>query len=278
MAYRPELVKLVSERETEEKVKKLRKFIENAAAADRKEGVPVDTEGRVDMRAFRGLYADVEKDRANVQMWFKEEFSKKQPGQSEGQFTRDGEKLELLIHAILYKNLRSEYIVARSALFDDIHGGIDNGLFDKETGSPICVFDDVGDTNDERYRDKQSGVKKLNLEKGGADLKYGLRMENVGGKKKIVPSAVSNIPIFYIALPKVMIDRGLKEFAPSPTEQSEFEKKLFEYILKAMMIQIKDLEVYMHSGRLNQNLSDRIAAFKKTIISLQAAKSYQAAA
>ncbi len=270
MAYRPEITKIISDQDRTEKVDVLKKFIETAAADYRKEGIPVDTDGRIDMRVFHDSYPDVQKDEANVKMWREEEFSKDTAGQSENPSMRDGERLEMLIHAILYKNLHSKYIVVRSSHFDDIHNKVDNVLFDRETGSPICALDEVGDIKGARFETKQAAVRDRNLGNGGASLKYGLKLKNENGKITVVPGAIANIPVFYVALPHDRIEKGVREFIPSATEQSEFEKKLFEYFLQATEFQIHGLELY--SGRLDQNLKNRLAVFKKALVGLKKQK------
>jgi hypothetical protein len=271
MGYRPEIVKLVSERESSERVAKLGKFIENVAAGYRKEGIPVGPDGRIDTEAFRGIYSDVEKDKERVREWT-ERFHGNVSGQEikEQRLATDGEQLEMLIHAIMHKNLGSRFIVARSSQHDDIHNKVDTVLFDRETGNPICAFDEVGDTKGRVFEDKQTAVRDRNVSKGGVTMKYGLTVKGAGDEKKIVPGAVHNIPIFYVALPQDRIQKGLKEFNPSPLEQSDFEKKLFEYLVLTMSSQIGALELY--SGRLDPNLVNRLAAFKKTITEIQAKK------
>src|SRR3989344_4851806 len=98
MGYRPEVIGLVAERESAEKVAALKKFIESGAAEYRKEGLPISSDGRIDMQAFRGVYPDVAKDQANVRDW-QNDFAKKNnpsPQIEGGRPTTDGEKLEML--------------------------------------------------------------------------------------------------------------------------------------------------------------------------------------
>jgi len=273
MAYRPEIVGLVSERESEERARGVQHFIENASAEYAKEGIPIRPDGRIDMEAFKDVYpADLERDGQGIQRWFDEWYKDIPEVERDSQrLASDGEKLEMLTHAVLYKNLGKRFVVVRSSYYDDIHNKIDNGLFDRETGDPICTFDEVGDTKGRIFEDKQAAVRDRNVAKGGGTMKYGLKLENTDSGKKFVPGIVRNVPLFYIALPKDRIEKGIKEFVPSQTEQSEFEKKLFEYFLQAIAFQIQGLELY--GGRLDENLKKRLGAFKKTIEEVRGGKS-----
>jgi hypothetical protein len=54
---------------------------------------------------------------------------------------------------------------------------------------------------------------------------------------------------------------------PSASEQSDFEKRLFQYFIASIDAQIKGLELF--SGRLEDELKDRLKAFGKMVDSLK---------
>ena len=242
MAPRPERIQLAAERESAEKTAELAKFIERAAAAYRAEGIPVLPDGRINMTAFRDVEPDLQKDEEKVRE-MKAMFEEQAEAEGLEKSATDGEKLEMLTHAVMHKSLSKKFIVARSSYFDDIYNKTDTILFDRQTGDPICTFDEVGDTKGSLYEKKQAAVRDRNLGKGGITLKYGLKLEDAEGKKKMVPGAVQHIPVFYIALPKDRIEKGVREFEPSAERQSDFEKKLFEYFLQALAFQVQGLEL-----------------------------------
>ncbi|GEM_PF-5312818 len=70
-----------------------------------------------------------------------------------------------------------------------------------------------------------------------------------------------------MALPKDRIEKGLRELAMSATQQSDFERKLFEYFMAAMSLQIQGLELY--NRRLDPELKKKLETFSKIITRLK---------
>lgn len=244
--------------EQHESIEDLENFIKAAAERHRAKGVPVSDDGRIDMLAYKNVYPDhVERDfestregKANAEAIHKE------------RLVLDGEKLEMLAYAIFTKNLGERFIVARSAPHDDRINKVDTLLLDRETGNLVCAFDEVGDTTGEAYEKKLKDVRDHNLH-GGASLKYGIGMDEDG---KIKLTNVRNVPIFYVALPKDRINKGIAEFLPDTKNQSEFEKRLFTYFIATITAQIAGLKLYKD---LNPELKERLNAFKKMVGELE---------
>jgi len=218
-------------------VERLRGFIESAAAeTSRMHGVPLLPNGRIDMSAFRSVRRDVSADEDSVKQLQIEWYGDISQEEIERERAKtDGEKLEMLAYAIFYKNLAERFIVARSSIYDDINNKIDVILVNKETGETICAFDEVSDTSaGVDYEKKKQAVLERNKEHQGANIKYGIRLEKTGDKAGFVLGETEKVPIFYIALPKDKIERGMANFMSSPSEQSEFEKKLFQYFIASI--------------------------------------------
>ncbi len=233
----------------------LRKFIESIAAEYQKESLPIGADGRIMMSAYKGIYLNVDADINRTAEWRKNDDSE-----------RLGEQLEMLAYAIFHKNLRSRFVVARASHHDDQVKKVDTILFDRETGNLVCAFDEVGDAGGIRYEGKKNDVLDRNLKDGGASLKYSLALKETDGKKEITLGNSEHIPIFYIALPKTEIEQGVREFNPSLTEQSDFEKKLFEYFIAAISLQIQALEL---GGGLDLNLKRKLDDFKNVVEGLK---------
>lgn len=246
-------------------ITRLEQYIEQATAAYRAEDIPVGDNGRIDMNAYRRLYPDVDKDVARTDDWEQDWFKGIPPAEiPKIRRKMEGEQLEMLAYAILMKNLPSEFVVARASSHDDRVNKVDTLILDKKTGTLVCAFDEVGDTNGVDYENKQGIVRDHNL-KGGASLKYGIAMAEKNGKRTVTPSPVANIPLFYIALPPDRIKKGVEEFLPG-TNQSDFEEKLFAYFMATISAQVQGLELYHR--RLNPDLKERLTAFKGIVTSL----------
>ena len=250
------------ETEQHEGLGSLEVFIQELSNQYRHEGIPISDDGRIDMERYRNLHPDVSKDLERNREW-------EQKWQSEGQIAdrreTDGEKLEILAHAIFAKNLGEQFIVVRSSPHDDRINKVDTVLLDRETGNLVCAFDEVGDTTGATYEKKQGAVQAHNL-KGGASLKYGIGIAEKDGRREIIRTSASNVPLFYIALPKDRIEKGIKEFTPEFGKRSDFEEKLFAYFVATLSAQVEGLELY--SGRLNPDLKTKLAAFKKVLADL----------
>lgn len=245
-----------------ERARRVRTFIEAAAREMReREGIPLRDDGRIDMTAFRNLYSDEKRDETTVAEW-QQGWYPNIPAEKidEERLKSDGEKLELLKTAIFQKSLGSKFIVARTSLYDDIKNKADNILIDRDTGTTVCAFDEVGAISGLEYESKTSKVLERNTRDGGAVVKYGLSLEDKGsGAKELILGKIEHVPLFYLALSKEFIEQGLTEFLPSGG-QSGFEKKLFEYFISVIETQIRGLE--LREKRLDVLLGERLHAFR----------------
>ena len=220
-----------------EGMKKLTTFLEIAAKAMQKEGAPVKSDCRIDLEAFKNCYpAEVlSRDRqraARIQKEWQEKSTAKE---------RVGEKLEMLKTSIFNKFLGEKFIVARSNIIDDIDNGVDNVILERTTCNVVCAFDEVADISGQIYQDKMRKTLEKNVMRAGANLKYGLAVN--AKTKKIIPQAVHNIPIFYLALPAQYIEEAIKDFRPDV--KTKQETKLLSYFISSIQTQIKALDLKM---------------------------------
>jgi hypothetical protein len=246
--------------------KKLAEFIEAASARARAEGIPLSPDGRVDMSAYRAHYGDeVDEDLRDTR-----EGRTDAKEVLQERLKTDGEKLEMLIYVVLQKGLGSRFIVARSSPHDDKHHGVDTIIFEKATGNLVCAFDEVSDMTGVEYLKKRATVLKHNTKDGGAIIKYAFELQEVEGVKTIVPGKAANIPLFYVALERNWIEKGIREFNPAPDERSDFERKLFEYMIGTIELQIRALEFDIDTETpLKPELLKRLQDFKKVIEALK---------
>lgn len=248
--------------EQEPSAEKLKNFLERAAGELRQDGVPADTDMRINADAFAGVYppAVLESDKKLVQEYQKI-FGEK--GEKKSTQETFGEQLEMLKTAVFYKNLKNDFIVIRSSFYDDIKNKIDNVLLDRRTGNLVCAFDEVCDTTGDIYEGKKEKVLMKNTSEHGVKLKYGLGIERESGAFKVIKQSAEHIPIFYLALPKKHLRTALEQFNPSASVQSPFESKLFYYFIAALDLQMKDLELRVE--RLHPELKRRLLNFGKVL-------------
>ncbi|MEM4460969.1 MAG: hypothetical protein QXY70_02420, partial [Nanopusillaceae archaeon] len=86
--------------------------------------------------------------------------------------------------------------------------------------------------------------------------KYGFRLED----RELKLGRVENVPIFLIALPPQFIEEGIKNFSPSFDTSSDYERKLFEYLIQSLKDQTAFLELEQN---LNPQIQNHIRQFKK---------------
>lgn len=253
--FRPEQAAAYSA-EIEESTKKLREFIRSVAADYRNDhNIPLDNEGRL----IPASHEDAGSSTEGLRKWHGDVADKTAV---KNDWEEENERLEMLVYAIFWKNLKEKFVIVRASRHDGDINKVHTVLLEKGTGALVCAFDEVGDTAGADYDRKQEAIRDRNF-RGGASLKHGLRLEKRDDRAVITQGEVRNIPIFYIAIPKDRVDKGVTGFNPSPEQSSEFEKKLFQYFVLAISQQIGGLELY--ENRLDENLKKRLSDFKRAV-------------
>ncbi len=214
----------LSSEQPEKPESNLNKLLEKIALNLEKEGIPVGPDCRIDMEKYEGIYAkrkiETDINKALEIGDFRNENKNK----------RDGEKFESFKTILFNKFIGGRAIIARASIFDDAKHGIDNIIMDKETGGIICAFDEVASTENNILSQKVEKVIEKN-KRGGGVLDYGIYKEG----KEIKLGRISNIPVFYLAISRRILDHMIKNLRQSLDEISEDEKKLFfDYFCKTI--------------------------------------------
>lgn len=235
-----------------EKVKKLELFLEKMSESLKKEGVPVNTDCRINEKDFEKIYSkeEIKKDISRIEEY------KNNWGDEGNRKESSGEKLEMLKTAIFHKFMNKDFIIVRSSQTDDVDNKIDNVILDRKTGEIVSAFDEL---NDEigGYRYKEKAEKIMEKNHKGASLKYGLTLNP---DKKIILQKINRIPIFYLALPPKQLEDGIKNFQ---TEKfSDYEKKLFHYFILSIETQIKGLEL---RNDIPQDIQEKLKRFSESL-------------
>jgi hypothetical protein len=225
------------------------------------------------MAMFRGVYPSeaIQRDQEYAEGVVRQGERRQSPrrqlaGETPERLKATGERMEMLKTVVFDKFLGKNFVVVRSARYDDVANKIDNVILDRKTGNLVCAFDEVGESSGPKYERKKDEVLRRDREKGGGTLKYGLRIER---DNRLVKDKVENVPIFYLALPKELIDETIEQLDPSAKKPSRREKQLFAYFNASLYSQIQLLNM---DTNLNPVLTDRIKNFKRILEGLQEKK------
>lgn len=154
----------------------------------------------------------------------------------------NSEKVEILTMITLYKFLKNDFLIVRSARYDDIDNSVDTIIFDKQTGEIVCTLDESGAFFGQYAEKKRLKTLEKN-EKGGARLKYGLiLMKNSDGQDIIKGGQVKNIPLFDLLINFSDINKYFPELTNNLKDISEFERNLFIYFIKVINSQLKEMQ------------------------------------
>ena len=271
----PEIRPQTEETEKKEPLEELKEYIKLISEELREEGIFVDERGRINIDKFKSIYSrsTIEADKQYVKER-KEVFKRVEASKIESRLLfhsqevkdkalkekRLSEICEMLVTAILYKNLKDNFIVVRTSEYDDIRNGIDTLILDKNTGSVVCAIDEIGETSGLRFEEKKGKIMEKNCIKGGGFLKYGLYFEGDGGDMELKKGLVDNVPLFYYAISREEIEKALEQFSSSQAV-SPAEKTIFESFLQSSLEQI-DL---LRNEHLHPNLKGHLEMFEKSI-------------
>jgi|SRR3989344_2437464 len=236
-----------------QKFEKLQNFVKEMSDGLKKEGIPVNEKARVDTGEFEGTYRReiIEADKDWVKdlkkQWERAIVSGSQWGGllSKEQILRQktiGETWEILVTAILYKNLKEDFIVVRTSEYDDFRNGVDCLIIDRASGSVVCAFDEVGDISGQRFDSKKEKVLKRNQYNGGADIFYGLSFKERQGTRQLKKGEIKHIPLFYFASSEEDVRKGLEAFSFSKDGQSDDERKIFQGFIDSFKQQTDELK------------------------------------
>ncbi|MFZ2149585.1 MAG: hypothetical protein WAV15_00275 [Minisyncoccia bacterium] len=150
----------------------------------------------------------------------------------EGKSRQKSGQMEMAVTVLLSQMLGKDFLVVRTAPYDDYENGVDNLIVNRATGEVVGAFDEVhGSTRAEEKKEKILKIAK----KGGAEIRYGLGFK----KKKLKRAHLENIPVFYLGLEESELDelnQGLSE------NDMGKKDKIFRKLLASLVDQQKELK------------------------------------
>ncbi len=169
----------------------------------------------------------------------KEEVFAAKVNKTREEWTSDREKArgivtEKAITLILNKILGDDFIIARTATYDDYRHGVDTLIIDKNTGSPICGVDEMGADDAHSYHHKGQKIFDI-IKHNGAYVKYGATFK----RGELQWKSVKNVPAFYLSLDENDLEKVLPAIANE--EISETEINIFQRTLHSFDQQITTL-------------------------------------
>lgn len=154
---------------------------------------------------------------------------------------------EKALTLLFYKFFGEDFIIARTAAYDDYCHGVDMMIINLETGAPICGVDEMGADDTHSYYKKGQKIYDL-IGQNGAYVKYGATFRNGELQKK----AIKNVPAFYMSLDEADLEKLLPALAT--TEISEVEGQIIQRILNSFDGQLATL--YKDHVNVKENLFD----------------------
>jgi hypothetical protein len=240
------------EEDRKKEAEKLKELLREISNDLKNQGIPVDSNCRIDMSSFDGIDGIYKKEELDNDL----KKAKEIKSDIEESLLKDGERLEALKTIVFYKFLSEKFIIVRASFYDDVFNQVDNLIIEKETGNIVCAFDEVSTISGPAFAKKQERfLRKNNI--NGARLKYGI-LSTKGGLTK---GEIENIPIFYLALPPEIINEGIRNLS-SLKEISDYERKLWTYFLTILKNQIAMLKL---EKNLNETLKYRLLKFEEAI-------------
>jgi hypothetical protein len=170
---------------------------------------------------------------------------------------------EMAVTALLSKILKDDFLVVRTASYDDYRHGIDNIILNKRTGEVICAFDEVHEGGrGERTNAKIEKVKKI-AKKGGTDIAYGLNLEN----GKLTRSRMKNIPVFFLGLKSEELMKLLSHMEYDPDAgASSVEYEVYTKLVASLRDQQQKL---LASPEVPNMLKEKLKTFENSLLALE---------
>jgi hypothetical protein len=167
-------------------------------------------------------------------------------------------QMEMAITLLLSQKLGKDFLVVRTAPFDDYKGGADNLIIDCVTGKVVGAFDEVHESGDgKRTEDKKAKIQVI-ARKGGAKIRYGIKKLSDG---KLVRASLEGVPVFYLGLEKSELPElieGLSENNQSKTD------KIFKKLLASLATQ----KALLEKSTSSPEFGERLKSFGESILRL----------
>jgi hypothetical protein len=152
--------------------------------------------------------------------------------------------LEQAMLVLLHKFLKEDFLVVRTAAYDDYKAGVDNLIIDKETGDVICAFDEVHDNKSGADTKKKFDKIKKISERGGANVHYGLTVE----ASRIKQTDISNVPVFALSLESAEFAMLLPVLMRNGLDKKDSQEK---EVMSKLIISLGEQAIMLRSARIN---------------------------
>ncbi|MEK7080944.1 MAG: hypothetical protein AAB902_00925 [Patescibacteria group bacterium] len=163
-------------------------------------------------------------------------------------------QMEMAITVLLSQKLGKDFLVVRTAPYDDYKNGVDNLILNRITGEVVGAFDEVHEGGDgRRTEEKKEKIQKI-AKQGGAKIRYGLRFAD----RKLLRASLEGVPVFYLGLESgelVELVQGLSE------NNSRITDKIFYKLLASLAAQHAELEKSVSAPGLRA----RLASFGRSL-------------
>ncbi len=216
----------------------LEKLLRERADNLRKLGVPVDERLRIEMEKFKNILSEETVKRHTERL--KEVKRNQYRGRlslekiEEKEEVRGGEKGEIFVTLLLQKFLGDNFLVLRTAPYDDRKSKVDLFVVNKERKEIDFAIDvSVDDSFSPSIGEKQDRLLKRNTYKGTL-LTYGIRFKD--GEPQPHPH-IKYLPAFLLNLPLEILESGINSIT-SLREKTPVEKKIFNFLKEQIEKQI----------------------------------------
>lgn len=163
-------------------------------------------------------------------------------------------QMEMAMTLLLSEKLGQDFLVVRTAPFDDYKNGVDNLILDKVTGDIVGAFDEVHEAGTgDRIQKKKEKVKSV-AKQGGAEIRYGLKLD--GGK--LSRASLQGVPVFYLGLLKdelLDLEDGLDKKDSAKTDK----------IFKKLLISLKEQQQELSTIKSSPLFQSRLESFAKSL-------------
>ncbi|PIP33849.1 hypothetical protein COX22_02245 [Candidatus Falkowbacteria bacterium CG23_combo_of_CG06-09_8_20_14_all_49_15] len=152
------------------------------------------------------------------------------------------EKMEKAIVVLFNKMFGQDFIVVRTARYDDYFSHVDTLIIDVKNKKVVGAFDEVrGEEDYQRNRDKAKKFQTVNGQ--GAQIKYGLTVQDADGGRTLARQKIDHLPLFIISLNRQEVDDLAAALSASgPRAAGAGEKEIFQKLIKSLQAQINELE------------------------------------
>lgn len=176
-----------------------------------------------------------------------------------------GSLAEQAVTALLAKVLQKQFLVVRTAKYDDYANHVDQLVVNRETGDVVCAFDEVsGIDAGDRVKEKDRRVLGLAM-RNGTRIKYGLTFS--GGK--VMKRAFDHVPTFRLAIDRAELDQLIRALtSETGTEVSDGERDMFNQLVASLESQRTRL---MHE-RLPAPMLARLEQFGQSLDAIRSAE------